>query len=299
MKLKKSIIAAFVGVATLLVGAVVPATVSAASSKPIIVGSKSVPESKTVSEIYAIALEHAGYKVTRKQNISNSVVYKAVKTGQVDVYPEYTGTIVTAYLKKNGQGKSAAQMASIAQKGVAKDGLTTFNYAPDDNRQGVGIRTSVAKKYNIKDLSDLQKKADKIRFASQGEFEKRPDALPLMDKAYGKFHFKSIKDYDANLLYKIMEQGKADAAPVSTTDGQLATSKFQLVKDNKNIWPPYNLVPLANKQAVKRYPKLAKTLNKVDAKLTTKTVTQLNKQVGVDGQNYRTVAQNWYNKNMK
>ena len=102
-----------------------------------------------------------------------------------------------------------------------------------------------------------------------------------------------------NLLYKIMAQGKADAAPVSTTDGQLATSKFQLVKDNKNIWPPYNLVPLANKQAVKRYPKMEKTLNKVDAKLTTKTVTQLNKEVGVDGQNYRTVAQNWYNKNMK
>ncbi|MCX2186379.1 glycine betaine ABC transporter substrate-binding protein [Limosilactobacillus pontis] len=299
MRFKKLIAAVLFATVTLLVGTIVPATVSAASSKPIIVGSKSVPESKTVSEIYAIALEHAGYKVTRKQNISNSVVYKAVKTGQVDVYPEYTGTIVTAYLKKNGQGKSAAQMASIAQRGVAKDGLTTFKYAPDDNRQGVGIRTSVAKKYNIKNLSDLQKKADKIRFASQGEFEKRPDALPLMDKAYGKFRFKSIKDYDANLLYKIMEQGKADAAPVSTTDGQLATSKFQLVKDNKNIWPPYNLVPLANKQAVKRYPKMEKTLNKVDAKLTTKAVTQLNKQVGVDGQNYRTVAQNWYNKNMK
>ena len=123
--------------------------------------------------------------------------------------------------------------------------------------------------------------------------------IPQVDKFYGKFDFKSIKDYDANLLYKIMAQGKADAAPVSTTDGQLATSKLQLVKDNKNIWPPYNLVPLANKQAVKRYPKMEKTLNKVDAKLTTKAVTQLNKQVGVDGQNYRTVAQNWYNKNMK
>ena len=74
-----------------------PTTGFAASSKaPIIVGSKSFTESKVVSEIYALALEKAGYKVTRKQNISNSVVFKAVQTGQIDVYPEYTGTIVDA-----------------------------------------------------------------------------------------------------------------------------------------------------------------------------------------------------------
>lgn len=161
------------------------------------------------------------------------------------------------------------------------------------------MRTSVANKYHIKNLSDLQKNASKIRFASQGEFEKRPDALPGMNKTYGKFHFKSIKDYDTSLLYKIMSQGKADAAPVSTTDGQLATSKFTLLKDNKHLWPPYNLVPLANKKAVKSHPKMEKTLNQVDAKLTTKQLIQLNKKVSVQGQNYKTVARNWYNQNMK
>lgn len=271
-------------------------TVSA-SAKPIIVGSKSFSESKTVSEIYALALEHAGYKVVRKPNISNSVVYKAVKTGQIDVYPEYTGTIVEAYLKKNASGKSAPQIAKLAKDGVKKEGLVTFNYAPGDNRQGVGIRTSVAKKYNIKTLSDLQKKANKIRFVSQGEFDKRADALPGMNKKYGKYNFKSQKDYDDSLKYKIMSQGKGDAAPVSTTDGQLATSKFTLLKDNKNLWPPYNLVPLVNKKSAESHPKMEKALNKIDAKLTTKQLTNLNKKVDVDGQNYKTVAKNWYNAN--
>lgn len=299
MQLKKIVIAALVGVAALTAGTLSPTAANAASSKPIIVGSKQVPESKTVSEIYSLALEHAGYRVTRKPNISNSVVYKAVQTGQIDVYPEYTGTIVEAYLKQNGHGKSAAQMAAIAQKGVAKKGLTTFKYAPGDNRQGVGMRTSVAKKYHIQNLSDLQKNARKIRFASQGEFDKRADALPGMNKTYGKYRFKSIKDYDSSLLYKLMSQGKADAAPVSTTDGQLATKQFTLLKDNKNLWPPYNLVPLANKKAVKSHPKMAKALNRVDAKLTTKQLVQLNKKVEVDGQNYKTVAKNWYNSNMK
>lgn len=280
----------------LFIGGVSSPTVSA-SAKPIIVGSKSFSESKTVSEIYALALEHAGYKVVRKPNISNSVVYKAVKTGQIDVYPEYTGTIVEAYLKKNASGKSAPQIAKLAKDGVKKEGLVTFNYAPGDNRQGVGIRTSVAKKYNIKTLSDLQKKANKIRFVSQGEFDKRADALPGMNKKYGKYNFKSQKDYDDSLKYKIMSQGKGDAAPVSTTDGQLATSKFTLLKDNKNLWPPYNLVPLVNKKSAESHPKMEKALNKIDAKLTTKQLTNLNKKVDVDGQNYKTVAKNWYNAN--
>lgn len=284
-------------VTSILVGGIATSTY-ASSSKPIVVGSKALTESKTVSEIYALALEHAGYKVTRKQNISNSVVYKAAKTGQIDVYPDYTGTIVEAYNKKNGHGKSASQMATLAKKEAARDGITLFNYAPGDDRQGIGMRTSVAKKYHIKNLSDMQKNASKIRFASQGEFEKRADALPGMNKTYGKFHFKSIKDYDTSLLYKIMSEGKADAAPVSTTDGQLATSKFTLIKDNKGLWPPYNLVPVANKKAVKNYPKMAATLNKVDKKLTTKQLISLNKKVSVNGQNYKTVAKNWYQQNM-
>jgi osmoprotectant transport system substrate-binding protein len=296
----KKIIRTFVitSITALGFGTIAP-TAQAASNKPIVVGSKALTESKTVSEIYAIALEHAGFKVIRKQNIANSVVYKAAKTGQLDVYPEYTGTIVEAYNKKNGSGKTEKQMAALAKKEAKKDGLVTFNYAPGDDRQGVAIRTSVAKKYHIKNLSDLQKQSRKIRFASQGEFEKRPDALPGMNKTYGKYHFKSIKDYDSSLLYKIMSQGKADAAPASTTDGQLATKEFTLVKDNKVLWPPYNLVPVANKKAAKANPKMRKVLNRVDKKLTTKQLVKLNKKVAVNGKNYKTVARNWYNSHMK
>ena len=95
-----------------------------------------------------------------------------------------------------------------------------------------------------------------------------------------------------------MSQNKGDAAPVSTTDGQLATSKFTLLKDDKGLWSPYNLVPLVNKKAAKSHPKMEKALNQVDAKLTTKQLTSLNKKVDVDGQNYKTVAKNWYNEHV-
>lgn len=298
MKIGKKIIL-LLAVTFVLLGGEFASNAKAASRRPIIVGSKNFTESKIVSEIYALALIHAGYNVIRKPNIANSFVYQAVKTGQVDVYPEYTGTIVETYLKKNGSGKTAAQMAQIARKGIAKKGLVMFNYAPGDNRQGIAVRTSIAEQYHLKTLSDLQKNASKIRFVSQGEFDKRADALPGMEKKYGQFNFKSHKDYDSSLKYKIMAQGKGDAAPVSTTDGQLATNKFRLLNDNKSLWPPYNLVPLVNKTAAKNYPRMEKALNEVDAKLTTAQLTSLNKKVDVDGQNYKDVAKNWYNHNMK
>lgn len=299
MKKLRIILNSVIILVTLLASISCAVPVHAASNHPIIVGSKTSPESKTVSEIYALALEHAGYRVTRKQNIANSVVYKATKSGQIGIYPDYTGTIVEAYHQQNGQGKSSAQMDRLARRDAAKDGLALLNYAPGNDSQGVGMRTSIARKYHIRTLSDLQRHAGQIRLASQGEFEKRADALPAMNKAYGKFHFKSIKDYDSSLLYVIMAHDQADAAPVSTTDGQLATGQFTLLKDNKHIWPPYNLVPVVNRQILRTHPRMAKVINRVDAKLTTKQLLAMNKKVGAEGQNYKTAARNWYQENMR
>ena len=144
MRFKKIVALSLLSIGGLLAGTIMPAVASAASNKPIIVGSKNVSESKTVSEIYALALEHEGYKVTRKPNISNNVIFSATQKGEVDVYPDYTGTIVEAYLKKKGTGKSASQMAKLAHDGIQKDGLSTFKYAPGDNRQGVAMPTKDA-----------------------------------------------------------------------------------------------------------------------------------------------------------
>lgn len=299
MKKLRIILGSVIILVTLLATVSYVPSAHAASTQSVIVGSKTSPESKTVSEIYALTLEHAGYQVRRKQNIANSVVYKATKTGQIDIYPDYTGTIVEAYHQQNGQGKTSPQMARLARRDAAKDGLSLLDYAPGNNSQGVGMRTSIARKYHIWTLSDLQRHASQIRLASQGEFEKRADALPAMNKAYGKFHFKSIKDYDSSLLYVIMAHGQADAAPVSTTDGQLATSQFTLLKDNKHIWPPYNLVPVVNRHSLQTHPRMARVINQVDAKLTTKQLLELNKKVGAEGQNYKTAARNWYQSNMK
>lgn len=269
----------------------------AQSKSPIKIGSKNFTESKIVMQIYADALKKAGYNVKTKPNISSSVVYQAIKSGQVDLYPEYTGTIAMTYLKKHIVGKNPEQIAEIAKKGMANENLTTLNYAPGSDAQGIAIRTSVAKKYGIKTISDLQKKANKVRFASQGEFDKREDGIPGLEKVYGKFNFKSEKIYDPSLKYKVLARGDGDITPASTTEGQLATKNFFALKDDKNFWPAYNLVPLVREKTLKDNPGIKKILNKIDAKLTTKELTLLNKKVDVDGRSYQATAQEWLKDN--
>ena len=267
------------------------------SSEPIIIGSKNFTESKIVMQIWADVLKKEGYNVKAKPNIASSVVYKAINSSQIDLYPEYTGTIALAYLKAHIVGKSPDQIAKIAQAGVAKRNLTTLAYAPGNDAQGIAIRTSVAKKYGIKTISDLQKKADKVRFSSQGEFDKREDGIPGLEKVYGKFNFKSQKVYDPSLKYKVLARGDGDVTPASTTEGQLATKDFFALKDDKNFWPAYNLVPLVRNKTLKENPGIKKILNRIDKKLTTKELTLLNKKVDVDGKSYQAVAAEWVKEN--
>ncbi|QQP27677.1 glycine betaine ABC transporter substrate-binding protein [Lactobacillus ultunensis] len=263
----------------------------------IILGSKNFSESKIVMQIWADALKKKGYNVKTKPNISSSVVYQAIKSGQIDLYPEYTGTIAMTYLNLHIVGKNANEIAKIARKGIAKKNLTTLNYAPSNDAQGIAIRTSVAKKYGIKTISDLQKNANKIRFVSQGEFDKREDGIPGLQKVYGKFNFKSHKVYDPSLKYEILAKGEGDITPASTTEGQLATGKYFALTDDKHFWPDYNLVPLVRNNTLKSNPGIKNMLNKIDQKLTTTELQKLNKKVDVDGQNYQKVAQNWVNAN--
>lgn len=292
-----------IGLIVIIVAVVITAWPKGNNSKQttkgtiITIGSKNFSESKIVMQIWTDALKKDGYNVKTKPNISSSVVYQAIKSKQNDLYPEYTGTIAMTYLKGKIVGKSADAIANIARKGMKKQGLTTLNYAPGNDAQGIAIRTSVAKKYGIKTISDLQKKANKIRFASQGEFDKREDGIPGLTKVYGKFNFKSHKVYDPSLKYQILAKGEGDITPASTTEGQLATGKYFALTDNKHFWPAYNLVPLVRNQTLKDNPGIKKILNKIDRKLTTTELQKLNKKVDVDGQSYQSVAKDWVDKN--
>lgn len=259
------------------------------------VGSKDFTESLVVAEIYALALEDAGYKVERNMNIAGSVIHTSITNDEIDLYPEYTGTGLLAVLKMDLITDPEEVYQTVKEEYNKQFKITWLDQSQANDSNGLVIRTDLAKKYGIYTVSDLQKQADKIRVASQGEFEYREDGIPGLEKVYGKFNFKSITLYDNGLKYKILENGEADVAPAYTTEGQLTnTDLFTLLKDDKNFWPPYYLAPIVRNEVLEKNPDIAGILNKISAKLDTETVTMLNAKVDVDKLEYEEVAKDFY-----
>lgn len=258
-------------------------------------GSKDFTENLVVAEVYALALEDKGYKVDRVSNISSSLIHKSLTSNEIDLYPEYTGTGLLSILKGKMQTDPEKVYETVKKGYEDKFKVTWLDYAKANDGQGLVIRTQVAKKLGIKTISDLQKHASELRFASQGEFDQREDGIPGLTKAYGDFSWKSSKVYDNSLKYSILENNEADVTPAYTTEGQLVnTDKFTLLEDDKQFWPPYNLAPVVRDSVLKNNPDIKEILNKVSKKLDTKTVTQLNAQVDVDGKEYTDVAKTFY-----
>lgn len=268
---------------------------SASSDEAIKIGSKDFTESLVVSEIYALALEDQGLNVERVPNIASSVIPQSIEKGEVDLYPEYTGTSLLTIFKLPLETDPDAVAQTIREKYEEDGVLTTLDYAEANDSAGIAIKTSVSEEYGIKTLSDLQENADQIRFASQGEFDQREDGLPGLEKVYGEFNFKSSTIYDNSLKYQVLKSDEADATPAYTTEGQLSdTEEFTILEDDKNFWPPYNLVPVVRQDVLENHPEVETIINDINKNLDTQTVINLNAKVDIDGEDYQKVAKDYF-----
>ena len=259
------------------------------------VGSKDFTENLVVSEIYALALEDAGYEVERIPNIASSVVHTSITNDEIDLYPEYTGTGLLVILEMEMETDPQKVYDTIKAEYAEQFDLTWLDYAEANDSAGLVIKTSVAEKYGIETISDLQKNASELRFASQGEFDLREDGIPGLTKAYGEFNWKSSTVYDNSLKYEVLKNDEADVAPAYTTEGQLTNKEeFTVLVDDKKFWPPYNLAPVIRNEVLEANPDIAEILNNISSTLDTETMTDLNAKVDVDGQEYEAVAKEYF-----
>ncbi|MHC5373153.1 glycine betaine ABC transporter substrate-binding protein [Enterococcus sp. LJL120] len=297
--MKKLIISGLVALTVMALAACGNSSGTASSSDAekgtIKVGSKDFTESLVISEIYADALEDHGYTVERVQNIASSVIPQSIEAGEVDIYPEYTGTALLSIFDLPLETDPDAVFETVKAAYEADGVLTVLDYAPGNDGQGIAIKTSVAEEYGIATISDLQANADKIRFASQGEFDERADGLKGLAEAYGEFNFASSTVYDNSLKYQVLLSDEADATPAYTTEGQLSDkSEFTVLEDDKQFWPPYNLMPVVRQAVLADNPEVAESINQIDAGIDTDTLIELNAKVDLDGEDYATVAKEYY-----
>lgn len=259
------------------------------------IGSKDFTEGMIVSEVYALALEDAGYKVDRMFNIAGSVIHTALVNDEIDIYPEYTGTGLLSVLGMEPESDPKQVYDIVKAEYEKKFQLIWLDYSSVNNGQGLAIRSEIGKKLGIETISDLQKYATQLRFASQGEFDERQDGIPALERVYGKFDWKSTKIYDSGIKYEVLSKDQADVCPVYTTEGQLADEKqFTLLKDDLNVWPPYNLAPVVRENVLKSRPDIAEILNKISASMDTESMTKLNARVDIDKEETKDVAKEYY-----
>ncbi len=259
------------------------------------IGSKDFTENEVVAELYALALEDAGFKVDRVFDIASSVIHQSIISNEIDLYPEYTGTGLISILQEDPLNDPQEVYDKVREEYEKQFSIIWLDYAEANDGQGIFISKAVSDEYGITTLSDLQAHAEKIRFASQGEFDEREDGIPGLEAVYGEFNWASSKVYDNGLKYQVVESGDADAAPAYTTEGQLSqTDKFVLLEDDKQVWPPYNLAPVVRSEVLEAVPEIEEVLNKVSAALDTATVTALNAQVDIDKEEYEDVAADFY-----
>ncbi len=265
------------------------------SEKTIVLGSKDFTENEIVAEIYGLALEDAGFTVERKMNIASSVVHQSIISEEIDLYPEYTGTGLISILKKEALTDQEEVYQTVKEAYNEQFDLTWLDYAQANDGQGLFISRKASDEYGITTISQLQANAEKLRFASQGEFDEREDGIPGLEKIYGPFHWKSSKIYDNGLKYQVVENDEADVAPAYTTEGRLIeTDKFVLLEDDQHMWPPYNIAPVVRNEVLEQYPQIAEILNDISSKLDTEVVTQLNAKVDIDQEEYEDVAAEFY-----
>lgn len=263
--------------------------------KTIRVGSKDFTENLIIAEVYALALEDAGFKVERVPRIAGSVIHTSIINNEIDLYPEYTGTGLLSILKLPMESDPVVVYNTVKKEYNDRFNLTWLDYSPANDSQGLVIKTSKADELGIKTISDLQSKASEIRFASQGTFDEREDGIAGLEKVYGKFDWKSHKVYDNSLKYQVLKSDEADVTPAYTTEGQLVNKdEFKVLTDDKQFWPPYNPAPVIKNDILEKNPEIAEILNSITKELTTETVVNLNSQVDVDGKEYEVVAKEFY-----
>lgn len=264
----------------------------AASKGTISVGSKNFTEQYILGNIYADALAAAGFKVKKSLDIGSEVLaYKSLQQGEIDAYPEYTGTALTAFFEipvtKVPKEKQAA-FDQVKQK-LAAEKITALPQTPFENTFRLAMGKAKHKEIGSpKTTSELKGKESKLRISGFPECKQRIDCLLGVEKTYG---LKFGKFVASEQKYDVLDNGSADVIFGFTTDGELTTGKYVILDDDKQLFPPYNISFLIRDDALEKIgPEGQKVIEQVQKPLTEKVMGELNSRVDLDKQEPEKVA---------
>jgi osmoprotectant transport system substrate-binding protein len=257
------------------------------------VGSKDFTEEFILAEMYALLLEHAGFKVERKFNLGGTpVAHEALVKGEIDLYPEYTSTGLLTVLRESPIQDPQAVLAAVRTGYKEKFNLEWLEPARFNNTQALATTPDVSAQHNIRSFSDLAARASELRLGGPAEFAEREDGIKGLQRAYGGFMFKEFRQLGTgSLRYEALKSGQVDVIVAFGTDGQISGLGLVLLEDDKQFYPAYQAAPVVRASIAQQNPKIAEALNRLAPVLTEDVMAGLNWKVdGPEKLEYAAVA---------
>ena len=246
----------------------------------IVVGSKNFAEQLLLGEMAAQQIERRLHvTVVRKFQLGGTLLaHEALVKGDIDLYPEYTGTALTAVLKQLANDDPAVVLEE-ARSGYKQWNLRWMDPLGFNNTFAMVTLRSYAEAHHIRTLSDAAEYGPGWNLGAGYEFVQRSDGLPGLRKAYGLRLRAPVRTMDLGLLYAALQQHQVDLAAGNSTDGQLASDEFLVLEDNRHYFPPYQAALVVREAALSRLPGLEGALKELSGTLNDQSMRQLNYQL--------------------
>lgn len=255
--------------------------------KVIVIGSLNFDEQYILGDIMSSMIEHyTSYKVEKKFNLGgHTIALDALETGNINIYPEYTGTGYVDIMKRksiNDENKVYKIVKDYFYKKYGVEWLSPFGF---NNTYVLSMKRDIADKYGINSISDLSKVSNNFIIGCTHEFLNRTDGYPGLQKIYG-LNFKNEKGLDGGLRYTAIEKNETQVVDAFSTDGLLQKFNLKTLKDDKNFFPPYYAVPILKEDTLKKFPELKPVLDKLKNKISDSEMRAMNYKVdnGADPQ---------------
>ena len=247
-------------------------------AKTLVIGSANFPENVILAHVYGGALAAKGYTVTYKDNIGNRDAYlAALKNGEIDLVPEYAGSLLS-FLDKSANAKSGDAVKQGIDAKIGTLNATAYSLAAAADSDSLNVTKSYASKNTLSSIADL-KKVDSITLAANPEFATRADGIKGLKSVYGldNIKFRAINDSGGNTTLKALLDDQVQVADIYSTTPSIIDNGLVTLKDPKNLFASQQVVPIVSTD--KASDEVKTILDGVSSTLTTEDLLQLNKQV--------------------
>ncbi|HEM3217443.1 TPA: ABC transporter permease/substrate-binding protein [Streptococcus suis 2524] len=266
------------------------------STKQLVIAGKLGAEPEILINMYKLLIEdRTDIKVEIKPNFGKtSFLYEALKSGSIDIYPEYTGTITSTLLKNSPMDLStnSEEVYTYAKEAILEqDGLVYLAPMAFQNTYALAVTEDYAQKNGIEKISDLAKVQQTAVAGFSLEFNDREDGNIGLKNLYNLQL--NVKTMEPALRYEAIKSGNVQIIEAFSTDSKVVTYKLKILEDDKQLFPPYQAAPLLTKETLEKYPELEQVLGVLAGNISTEEMTQMNYAVDVEGKSAEQVAREY------